>query len=81
MRVLLIEDDALIGNGLVTALKSAGMTVDLVRDGLTVQEALRGTACAIALLDLGLPGMDGLAVLKAARRQGDVAIGNKRGGS
>lgn len=70
MRVLLIEDDALIGNGLVAALKSAGMTVDWVRDGLTAQEALRGTAYAVALLDLGLPGMDGLAVLKSARRQG-----------
>ncbi len=70
MRVLLIEDDALIGNGLVAALKSAGMTVDWVRNGLSAQEALREPAYAIALLDLGLPGMDGMAVLKAARRQG-----------
>lgn len=70
MRVLLIEDDALIGNGLVAALKSAGMTVDWVRDGFNAQEALRGTAYAVALLDIGLPGMDGMAVLKAARRQG-----------
>ncbi|MCB5944369.1 response regulator [Acidocella sp. KAb 2-4] len=70
MRVLLIEDDALIGNGLVAALKSASMTVDWVRDGLAAQEALRDTAYAIALLDLGLPGMDGMAVLKAARQRG-----------
>lgn len=70
MRVLLIEDDALIGDGLVAALKSAGMTVDWVHDGLAAEETLRDTAYAIALLDLGLPGMDGLAVLKAARRRG-----------
>ena len=69
MRVLLIEDDALIGAGLVAALKAAGMAVDWVRDGLTAQEALHDTAYTIALLDLGLPGMDGMAVLKSARRQ------------
>ncbi|MDE2240591.1 MAG: response regulator, partial [Rhodospirillales bacterium] len=64
MRVLLIEDDALIGKGLEAALKAAGMTVDWVRDGLSAQEALRDTAYAIALLDLGLPAMDGMAVLE-----------------
>jgi two-component system OmpR family response regulator len=70
MRVLLIEDDILIGNGLVAALKAAGMSVDWVRDGLAAQEALRDAGYAIALLDLGLPGIDGMAVLKATRRQG-----------
>ena len=70
MRVLLIEDDVPIGNGLVAALKVAGMSVDWVRDGLSAQEALRDPAYAIALLDLGLPGTDGMAVLKAVRRQG-----------
>ncbi len=68
MRVLLAEDDALIGNGLVAALKAAGMAVDWVRDGLAAQEALRDAGYAIALLDLGLPGADGMAVLKAIRR-------------
>ncbi|MDX5932506.1 response regulator [Acidiphilium acidophilum] len=70
MRVLLIEDDVLIGDGLVAALKAAGMAVDWVRDGLAAQEALRDTGYAIALLDLGLPGMDGMAVLRATRRHG-----------
>ncbi|MDD2705183.1 MAG: response regulator, partial [Acidocella sp.] len=70
MRVLLIEDDVLIGNGLVAALKAAGMAVDWVRDGLAAQEALRDAGYAVALLDLGLPGTDGMAVLRAARRQG-----------
>lgn len=70
MRVLLIEDDALIGAGLLAALKSAGMMVDWVRDGVTGEAALRDNAYAIALLDLGLPGLDGLSVLKAARQKG-----------
>ncbi|HQT63135.1 MAG: DNA-binding response regulator [Acidocella sp. 20-57-95] len=70
MRVLLIEDDIPIGNGLVAALKAAGMSVDWVRDGLAGQDALRDDGYAIALLDLGLPGIDGMAVLQAARRHG-----------
>ncbi len=60
----------LIGDGLVTALKAVGMSVDWVRDGMSAQEALRDAGYAIVLLDLGLPGLDGMAVLKAARRQG-----------
>lgn len=70
MRVLLIEDNVPIGNGLIAALKVAGMSVDWVRDGLVAQEALRDAGYAIVLLDLGLPCIDGMAVLKAARRQG-----------
>ncbi|MBU6398397.1 MAG: response regulator transcription factor [Rhodospirillales bacterium] len=70
MRVLLIEDDKQIGDGLVAALKAAGMAVDWVRDGVMALEALRDPAYAIGLLDLGLPGADGMTVLKAARQQG-----------
>lgn len=70
MRVLLIEDDKQIGDGLVAALKAAGMAVDWARDGLMALEALRDPAYAIALLDLGLPGTDGMAVLKSARQHG-----------
>ncbi len=70
MRVLLIEDNVPIGNGLVVALKRAGMSVDWLRDGATAREALLETAYAIALLDLGLPGVDGMEVLKSARQQG-----------
>lgn len=70
MRVLLIEDDSLIGDGLKAALRADGMSVDWVHDGKTAGEALRDPAYAIALLDLGLPGVDGMAVLSEARRQG-----------
>ncbi len=70
MRGLLVEDDAMIGEGLVAALAAEGMSVDWVRDGAHAEVALRDGSYSIALLDLGLPGSDGLDLLKAARRQG-----------
>ena len=70
MRVLLIEDDIMIAKGIVSGLKSAGMSVDWVRDGVQAQAALREGGHAIALLDLGLPGADGLEVLELARAKG-----------
>ena len=70
MRVLLIEDDIMIAKGIVSGLKSAGMSVDWVRDGVEAQAALREGGYAIALLDLGLPGADGLEVLELARAKG-----------
>lgn len=70
MRVLLIEDDQMIGEGLARALKAEGMTVDWVRDGREAKAALQDGAHSIVLLDLGLPGADGLQLLKAARREG-----------
>jgi two-component system, OmpR family, response regulator len=70
LRVLLIEDDIMIAKGIVSGLKSAGMSVDWVRDGVQAQAALREGGHAIALLDLGLPGADGLEVLELARAKG-----------
>ncbi len=70
MRVLLVEDDAMIGKGLVTALSAVGMSVDWVRDGGEAEAALRNEGYAIVLLDLGLPRADGFEVLKSARREG-----------
>jgi two-component system OmpR family response regulator len=70
MRVLLVEDDAMIGKGLVAALASAGLSVDWVRDGAQAQAALRDEGYAVVLLDLGLPGADGFELLKAGRREG-----------
>jgi DNA-binding response OmpR family regulator len=70
MRVLLVEDDAMIGKGLATALSAAGMAVDWVRDGAQAAAALRNEGYAIVMLDLGLPRADGFEVLKSARREG-----------
>jgi two-component system OmpR family response regulator len=70
MRVLLVEDDVMIGEGLAAALGAEGMSVDWVRDGTFAEAALREGGYAIVLLDLGLPGAKGLDLLKAARNRG-----------
>jgi two-component system OmpR family response regulator len=67
MRVLLIEDDGMIGAAVSEALKDAAYAVDWVRDGDMATEAVRSEIYDIALLDLGLPVLDGLGVLKRIR--------------
>lgn len=71
MRVLLIEDDALLASGLQVALRRALYTVELVADGAAAVTALRDNAFDLAILDLGLPGLDGTAVLQAVRSGGN----------
>ncbi len=68
MRILLIEDDRMIGKSLSAALVREGMSVDWVCDGRDGAEALAVGGHALALLDLGLPGQSGLELLKAARK-------------
>jgi two-component system, OmpR family, response regulator QseB len=72
MRVLLVEDDPMIAKGLQTALRQDGYTVDSVSDGRRAAEALRTPSFDIVLLDLGLPGRDGLEVLRELRGRGDA---------
>ena len=70
MRILLAEDDALLGDGLRAGLRQQGFVVDWVRDGLAAERELRaeGQPYAAAVLDLGLPLKDGLDVLAGLRR-------------
>jgi len=70
MRILLAEDDALLGDGLRAGLRQLGFQVDWVRDGLAAERELRAEPYAAAVLDLGLPLKDGLEVLAAVRRSG-----------
>lgn len=70
MRILLAEDDALLGDGLRAGLRQQGFQVDWVRDGQAAQRELRAQVYAAAVLDLGLPLMDGMDVLQAVRRAG-----------
>jgi two-component system response regulator QseB len=72
MRVLLIEDDAMIAEGLRTGLRQAGFAVDWVADGVAASTALRGSSHALALLDLGLPKRSGIEVLREMRGRGDA---------
>jgi len=70
MRILLAEDDPLLGDGLRAGLRQAGFQVDWVRDGAAAERELRAQPYAAAVLDLGLPLMDGMDVLAAVRRAG-----------
>lgn len=72
MRVLLAEDDAMLGDGLRAGLRQLGFQVDWVRDGLAAERELSGGEYTAAVLDLGLPGKDGLDVLQALRAAGVV---------
>ncbi len=68
MRILLAEDDPLLGDGLRAGLRQQGFHVDWVRDGEAAERELRAEPYAAAVLDLGLPRKDGLEVLAALRR-------------
>ncbi|RZJ17206.1 MAG: response regulator, partial [Haliea sp.] len=71
MRVLLVEDDEMIGQSLLRALEANGWSVDWVKEGLLAQSAMADGGYACVLLDLGLPKRDGVEVLRKARSVGD----------
>jgi two-component system, OmpR family, response regulator len=70
MRVLVIEDDQMVGAAVVQALKDAAYAVDWVTDGVTAVEAAEIENYDVALLDLGLPVTDGREVLRRLRAKG-----------
>ena len=70
MRVLVVEDDPMIGRAVVAGLQDGGYAVDWVRDGGEAELALGNGVYDLALLDLGLPRRDGLEILKSVRRAG-----------
>lgn len=75
MRVLLVEDDDLIGCGVEAGLRQAGFTVDWARDGHKAGLALDTTSYALVVLDLGLPRVSGMDLLKRIRDAGnDVPV-------
>ena len=67
MRILLVEDDALLGDGLCTGLKQSGFVVDWLRDGVAAEMALSTESFSAIVLDLGLPKRSGLEVLRHIR--------------
>ena len=70
MRILLIEDDPLIGKAIQQALKDASYSVDWTKDGLTGLTSARSEDYSLILLDLGLPKKNGFEVLKTLRDEG-----------
>ncbi|TCS33504.1 DNA-binding response OmpR family regulator [Paucimonas lemoignei] len=75
MRLLLVEDDPLLGNGIEAGLRQAGFTVDWARDGRQAQLALETVQYEIVVLDLGLPKVSGMELLTRLRQRGnDVPV-------
>jgi two-component system response regulator QseB len=75
MRVLLVEDDDLIGCGIEAGLRQAGFAVDWARDGRKADLALATTTYALVILDLGLPKISGMTLLRQLRDAGnDVPV-------
>ena len=70
MRLLVVEDDPLLGDGLCTGLRALGFNVDWLTDGAAADAALAGTEFDLIVLDLGLPGRDGLDWLQRWRQRG-----------
>lgn len=72
MRILLIEDDAMIGEAISVALKDAAYSVDWVKDGIAANSVLEHGEHQAVLLDLGLPKRDGFEVLRRLRHSGNT---------
>lgn len=70
MRVLLIEDDPDLGEGIRTSLREEGYTLDWLKDGESAVHALREEGFDLVVLDLGLPRLDGIQVLRQSRANG-----------
>lgn len=72
MRVLLVEDDELLGDGLRTGLVQYGYATDWLKDGQSADQALRTESFDLVVLDLGLPKMTGIQVLQNLRSRGQT---------
>lgn len=70
MRILLVEDDVMLGEGMVDALRHSGYTVDWLTAGLPALSSLIHDEFAAMILDLNLPDIDGISVLQKLRREG-----------
>jgi len=75
MRILLVEDDALLGDGICVGLTQAGFTVDWVKDGKAGLAAVSAGWHELIILDLGLPGISGQELLSSLRKDGhDIPV-------
>ena len=71
MRVFVIEDDEHLGAAVADCLRQSGYAVDWERDGAAADDILSFQAYDAVVVDIGLPGMDGIAILRAMRARGD----------
>ncbi|HEV7813685.1 MAG TPA: response regulator transcription factor [Janthinobacterium sp.] len=70
MHVLLVEDDAVLADGLTRILTGHGMAVDVVNNGSQADSVLQRSEVAVVVLDIGLPGIDGFEVVRRLRARG-----------
>ncbi|MBI3937493.1 MAG: response regulator [Betaproteobacteria bacterium] len=70
MRILIVEDDPLLADGLTRSLRQSDYAVDCVGDGVRAGHALASQSYDLVILDLGLPRLDGFEVLRRLRRRG-----------
>ncbi|GAA5070015.1 response regulator transcription factor [Roseibacterium beibuensis] len=71
MRIVLIEDNQSLAKGITYRLQDLGHAIDVISDGLAADEFLRGGGGELVILDINLPRMDGLSILRAMRARGD----------
>lgn len=75
MKLLVVEDDYMIGSGLKKALKQSGYSVDWAQDGDDAELALNSSAYDLVILDVGLPGKDGFEILRTLREnQSNISV-------
>jgi len=72
MHILLVEDDAVLADGLSRVLSGNGMAVEVVNNGLQADQVLQRGDLAVAVLDIGLPGIDGFEVVRRLRARGSA---------
>ena len=72
MRILLVEDDPLLGDGLAVGLRQSGFAVDWLKDGASADRALKSEPFDLLVLDLGLPQLSGMEVLRRLRARGQA---------
>jgi two-component system OmpR family response regulator len=72
MHVLLVEDDALLADGLTRILSAQGMVVDVISNGTLADAALQHAEVSVLVLDIGLPGIDGFEVVRRLRARGST---------
>jgi DNA-binding response OmpR family regulator len=70
MHVLLVEDDAVLADGLTRILEAQGMQVEVLNNGALADQLLQNAAPDVAVLDIGLPGIDGFEVVRRLRARG-----------
>ena len=75
MRILLVEDDPMLGDGLAAGLRQSGFAVDWLKDGDAANAALKCEPFDMMVLDLGLPKMSGMDVLRRLRDRGSCRPG------